>query len=137
MKPSKKIITITTNTAPKAPPGNSVKIPVMRSSPPNPLNTNEKIDDPKSIIKTIAVISVVVSTASVRFALVRLLLLTASKIAPRAPTPAASVGVAIPKRIDPNTEVMRINGGSKDVSNIFHLPETIVTTCDGAILGDR
>ena len=130
-------MTITTTTAPNAPPGNSVKIPVIRSSPPNPLKTNEKIEDPKSIIKTIAVISVVVSTASVRFDLVKLLLLIESKIAPRAPTPAASVGVAMPKRIDPNTEVIKINGGSKDVSNIFHLPETIVTSCDGAILGER
>ena len=43
----------------------------------------------------------------------------------------------MPKRIDPNTEVIKINGGNKDVSNIFHLPETIVTSCDGAILGER
>ena len=50
-----------------------------------------------------AVISAVVSTASVKFFLVRLLLLIARRTAPSAPTPAASVGVAIPRRIDPST----------------------------------
>ena len=95
------MIIITTKTAPKAPPGNSVNIPVIRSSPPNPLKTSEKIEEPRSIINTIAVISVVVSTASVRFFMVKLLLLTANKTAPKAPTPAASVGVAIPRSIDP------------------------------------
>ena len=58
---------MTNRTAPKAPPGSSVNMPVIKSSPPKPRKTNENIDDPKRIIKTIAVISVVVSTASVKF----------------------------------------------------------------------
>jgi hypothetical protein len=131
------MITITTRTAPNAPPGNSAKILVMRSSPPKPLKTSENIDEPKRIMKTIAVISVVVSTASVKFFLVKLLLLIARRTAPKAPTPAASVGVAMPKRIEPSTEEIRTKGGNKEVSIIFHLPETIVTSWDGAILGER
>ncbi len=88
-------------------------------------------------MKTMAVISAVVSTDSVKFFLVRLLLLIARRTAPSAPTPAASVGVAIPRRIDPSTEVIRTNGGNRDVSIILHLPETIVTSCEGAIFGER
>ena len=75
-----------------------------------------------------AVISVVVSTASVRFFLVKLVLLTASRIAPRAPTPAASVGVAIPRRMEPKTDEIRIKGGRSQNNIIFHLPEAIVVS---------
>ena len=59
------------------------------------------------------------------------------RTAPSAPTPAASVGVAIPRRIEPNTEVIKTKGGNRDVSSILHLPETIVTSCEGAIFGER
>ena len=69
---------------------------MINSSPPNPLKTRTKIDDPINIINTIEVISVVPSTASVKFFLFNFPLDSASKIAPKAPTPAASVGVAIP-----------------------------------------
>ena len=88
-------------------------------------------------MKTIAVISVVVSTASEIFFLFKLPLLRAKNIAPRAPTPAASVGVAIPKRIEPSTEVMRTKGGSREVSIIFHLPSIIFVSSEGAICGER
>ena len=40
------------------------------------------------------------------------LLMAASNNAPTAPTDAASVGVAKPTRIDPNTASMRMSGGS-------------------------
>ena len=68
-----------------------------------------------------AVISVVVSTASRKFFQVRLLLLKARSSPPKAPTPAASVGVAIPKSIEPRTEVIKTKGGNNVVARIFHL----------------
>ena len=137
INPNKNISIITTRTAPNAPPGNSVNIPVIRSSPPNPLKTRENTEEPKSIINTMAVISVVVSTASDKFFLVRLLLLSANIIAPKAPTPAASVGVAIPRRIEPSTDEINTKGGNKEVSIILHLPETTSTFWEGAIWGER
>ena len=39
--------------------------------------------------------------------------INASNIAPRAPTLAASVGVATPPSMEPRTATMRITGGSK------------------------
>ena len=137
IKPNRNIMIITTKTAPKAPPGNSVNIPVIKSSPPKPLNTREKIEEPRSIMNTMAVISAVVSTASVKFFRFKLLLLIARRIAPNAPTPAASVGVAIPRSIEPSTDEINANGGSREESKIFHLPETIVVSWAGAIFGER
>ena len=101
---------------------------VIRSSPPKPLKTSEKIEDPKRIINTIAVISVVVSTASFKFFQVRLLLLKARISPPNAPTPAASVGVAMPRSIEPKTEVIKTKGGSKLVISIFHLFSITLTS---------
>ena len=37
----------------------------------------------------------------------------ASKVAPNAPTPAASVGVANPPKIEPNTAIINTTGGSR------------------------
>ena len=132
IKPKRKIIIITTNTALKTPPGRFVKTLVIKSSPPNPLKTRENIDEPKRIINTMAVISVVVSTASVRFFLVRLLLLTANINPPKAPTPAASVGVAMPARMEPRTEVIKTKGGNKVVIMTRHLLSICLTSCAGA-----
>jgi len=40
-------------------------------------------------------------------------LMAASAVAPKAPTPAASVGVAIPVRIEPYTVTIKKTGGNK------------------------
>ncbi len=50
---------------------------------------------------------------------VNLLLNIASIIDPNAPTPAASVGVATPANIDPNTKKIRKIGGINDLKIIF------------------
>ena len=42
-------------------------------------------------------------------------LVMASKVAPRAPTPEASVGVAIPKKILPSTATINNVGGTVDL----------------------
>ena len=136
MKPIKKITTMTTKTIPITPPGIWEKILVINSSPPNPLKTRTKIDDPISIINTIEVISVVPCTASVKFFLFNFPLESASKIAPNAPTPAASVGVAIPASIEPRTATIKRRGGAKLVSTSFKvLWSDFSTSWAGAAIG--
>ena len=101
---------------------------LTKSSPPNPRKTRENIDEPSRIIKTIDVISVVLCTAEVRFSRFKLPLLKASPIAPRAPTPAASVGVAIPIKMDPKTATIRTKGGSRVVKIILVLFSKVRTS---------
>ena len=50
---------MTKSIAPKSPPGIALKISLMISSPPKPLNTREKIDAPIRMRKTMVVIKAV------------------------------------------------------------------------------
>ena len=68
---------------------------------------------PTKIIKTIEVVLAVSCTTSLKTLKESCFLKKANKIAPKAPTPADSVGVAKPPRIDPNTETIRMSGGTK------------------------
>ena len=86
-------------------------------------------------MKTMEVISVVLCTAAVKFSRFKLPLLSARPIAPKAPTPAASVGVAIPINMDPKTATIKTKGGSKAVKIILALFPTILTSCAGAVAG--
>ena len=54
------------------------------------------------------------SVTSLRTLKLNLLFNIANIIDPKAPTPAASVGVAYPANIDPNTKNIRAIGGIKD-----------------------
>ena len=49
-----------------------------------------------------------------------LLFKIASNIEPKAPTPAASVGVAKPANIEPNTNKIKKIGGKNDLKNKFY-----------------
>ena len=101
--------------APKIPPGISLSNPSTKMSPPNPLKTREKSEAPIRMRKIIDVISVVFWAICLTKSREIVLALMANKIAPSAPIPAASVGVATPNKIDPSTETISSIGGSKDL----------------------
>ncbi len=113
IKPSTNITNITSSTAVKTPPGNWLKKPCTNSSPPKPRNTNENNDAPMRIIKIIALILMVDCDTSRRRWKLNCFFASASKQAPSAPTPAASVGVAAPIKIEPNTKPINNSTGSK------------------------
>ena len=113
IKPSKKITSITSSVAATIPPGRLLKNCSTTSSPPNPRNTREKIAAPIRIRNTIDVTSVVLWATSLSLARLSCPRRPANRVAPNAPTPAASVGVAAPVRIDPSTATIKNTGGNK------------------------
>ena len=121
INPSRKITIMTNNMAVNAPPGKSVKKSCSSSSPPNPRKTSEKIDAPISIKNTIDVTFVVSRTTYLVLPTVTVFFISARNTEPMAPTPAASVGVALPVKIEPNTAAINSKGGSKASSNSFKL----------------
>ena len=64
-------------------------------------------------MKTMALISVVVRMTSLSEVRLKWPLASDKSMAPTAPTEAASVGVATPKRIEPSTPQMRTRGGDE------------------------
>ena len=94
-KPSRNIASITASTAPFTPPGRSLSARCTMSSPPSARNTRLNSVAPIRIRKIMAVICVVFSTTGIMMPR-RPALRAASKMAPTAPTEAASVGVATP-----------------------------------------
>ena len=97
----------------------AARISLTISSPPSERNTNENSVAPKNMKKTMALVSAEFSmTSFIAFMLSRLLN-HASRIAPKAPTPAASVGVAQPAKIEPSTSTIRKVGGRKLLPIIF------------------
>ena len=89
------------------------------SSPPKPLKTRENIDAPINIIKTNELIFTVVMEASIIFLISSCLFKNEIISAPAAPTAADSVGVATPKKIEPNTDKIKIIGGSKSIKKFL------------------
>ena len=65
------------------------------------------------------VVLAALSTTSLKTFIDSCFLKNAKKIAPRAPTPADSVGVANPARIDPKTEIIRIKGGNSALNTFL------------------
>tara|TARA_B100000929_G_C15322075_1_gene357638 strand:+ start:199 stop:663 length:465 start_codon:yes stop_codon:yes gene_type:complete len=116
--PRTKIKIIRNNIAPVDPPGicfiNEVKI----SLPSSPIKTKEKILALISIKNIIELIFVVSKTPVFRTFKEKLFLRILKSIAPTAPKDAASVGVAIPNRIDPRTKTIRIIG-KKIILKVF------------------
>ena len=95
------------------PPGRELKIRSINSSPPTPLNINEKIEAPIRIVKIIVETTAVFSEVSfMKFKLTSLLINAINK-APNAPMAAASVGVAIPANIEPRTKKIKIIGSAR------------------------
>ena len=92
-------------------PGISVRKFSTIKSPPKPRKTRENRDAPISIKNTIALIFRVSIHESFKTLKLSLFFAKEIIIAPNAPNDADSVGVAIPKSIDPRTNIMRITGG--------------------------
>ena len=87
-------------------------------SPPNPLNTKENNDAPNKIKKTIEFIfSVSIQTDFKGFFGDSFFAAIINE--PSAPNEADSVGVAIPKRIEPNTNIIRRIGGKIVKNKLF------------------
>ena len=103
---------ITTATAAKGPPGRLLRNSCTRLSPPIMRNTMEKTEAPSRMMKTILVIVAVAIIVSRRMRKDRRQRRAASTIAPTAPTEAASVGVAMPPRIEPSTARISKSGGT-------------------------
>ena len=121
MKPSKNIISITKNKAEYFPPGNISKTKLINPSPPTPLKIRENIDAPIRIVNTMVVTKAVLLLASFISSILNFLKYKHISIEPTAPTPAASVGVAIPKIIDPKTIKINKIGGSRVFSKEIKL----------------
>ena len=82
------------------PPGIEPKIRLINSSPPTPLKINEKIEAPIRIVNIIVETIAVFSEDSLINAKVIFPFTNAIISAPNAPIAAASVGVAIPERLN-------------------------------------
>merc|ERR1711991_544361 len=116
-------------------PGISVRKFSTIKSPPKPRKTSEKRDAPISIKNTIAFILRV--SVHEFFKISKLIFFFTKEIiiAPNAPNEADSVGVAIPKRIEPKTKIIKIIGGNITLKISFKL---ILSSCDfiiGKLLG--
>ena len=118
IKPSRKITTMTTSVAPTTPPGMRVNRSSINSSPPKPRKIRENIAEPIRIMNTMVVTSVVDWVTSRNLLIVNCRRPSASRVAPMAPTPAASVGVAAPLRIEPSTATINTTGGNRLRSNL-------------------
>ncbi len=113
MKPSRNISSMTMNMAPTTPPGRLVSSSRTTSSPPKPRNTSEKIDAPIRIMNTMQVTRRVLCITACRISRLNCFCRMANSMAPTAPTEAASVGVAMPAKIEPSTPRIRNSGGSR------------------------
>ena len=111
MKPSRNMTNITISSATCGPPPKLSKKASIISSPPKPLKTREKSAAPIKIKKTMLVVSMVERAISLMTVGLSADLYAAKIIAPTAPTPAASVGVAAPNMIEPSTTVISASGG--------------------------
>ena len=116
-KPSRNIASITASTAPLVPPGRLVSARLTMSSPPSARNTRLNSVAPIRMRKIMLVICVVFSTTGIMTPR-RLVFIAASNIAPTAPTDAASVGVAMPPRIEPSTARISSSGATRTAASL-------------------
>ena len=116
MKPSRKMTSMTIASAPQVPPGMLVNQLCTNSSPPYPRNTSENTEAPIKMKNTIAVVFSVVRQTSDNTSRSRARLPKASSVAPAAPTPAASVGVAMPASMLPSTATIRTSGATNPLT---------------------
>jgi hypothetical protein len=110
MNPSKNITSNTKISAVYAPPGSELKIRLINSSPPTPLKINENIEAPIRIVKIIVDTTAVFSEVSLINLRLIFPFINAITKAPKAPIAEASVGVAIPANIEPNTKKIKVIG---------------------------
>ena len=103
------------------PPGIEPKIRFINSSPPTPLKINEKIEAPIRIVNIIVETIAVFSEDSLINAKVIFPFTNAIINAPNAPIAAASVGVAIPAKIEPSTKKINKNGRARVLNKLIIL----------------
>ena len=87
------------------------------ASPPRLRNTRAKAVEPSKIAITMAVTRRVSSQTLARLVRLKPPSMAASTMAPTAPKAPASVGVAMPKKMLPNTKKISAKGGSSTRSN--------------------
>ena len=92
--------------------GSPRRVRSINSSPPKPRSTKEKAVAPSRTAKIYPVVRVVSLTTSDNTDSPILPFKVANIRAPAAPNPAASVGVAIPKKMLDSTDTIRAAGGS-------------------------
>ena len=136
-KPRRKVNSRIVMMIPTGPNGNPSNVLSMSSSPPRPLRTSEKAVAPIRMAKMKAVVRVVSLTTSVKTDFERVPLASARISAPAAPTPAASVGVAKPRKILPRTAKMRNAGGTTALINVSNAAasKTLSVEIDGKSAG--
>jgi hypothetical protein len=105
-------------TTPFGPNGSACSALAMNSSPPSWRSVTAKSVAPRKMPKMKAVVTVVFWHTSLRTAHVSRRLAIARSVAPKAPSPEASVGVAMPKKIEPSTARISAKGGST-ASSVF------------------
>ena len=99
-------------TQPEGPNGRLSSARSISSSPPRPRKTREYAVAPRRTAKINAVVRVVSCRTSLSIGMFSPLFAQASRRAPAAPTPAASVGVANPKNMLPRTARIRKAAGT-------------------------
>ena len=104
-------------TMPVAPNGKPSSTRLMSSSPPSPRSTSVKHTAPSTAAKMNAVVREVSSSTSPSTRRFNAPFAAASKSAPAAPTPAASVGVARPKKMLPSTARIKSAAGTTARTN--------------------
>ena len=134
-KPSRNSAAMTASVAPATPPGRLVSARSTMVSPPRPRNTRLNKVAPIRITKIMLVICVVRTITGIsrpvapdRSA--------ASRIAPTAPTDAASVGVATPPRIEPSTARISAIGAIRTAISRRASAKPRGASGSGAIAGD-
>ena len=103
---------------PVGPKGRPINVRSISSSPPKPLSTRVKQTAPMIAPKMNAVVLDVSSMTSLTTGRLRAPFDQARSIAPAAPTPAASVGVANPKKILPRTASIKKAAGTMALKSI-------------------
>ena len=84
---------------------------------------------PKMMKKTIALVSAAEVITSRSTCMLKRRLPMASRMAPRPPTPEASVGVAQPPKIEPSTSVISSAGGTKLRTSSLAVSSLVVCGC--------
>ena len=139
-KPRMNTRNMTIVNTPHLPPGNAISKSDITSCPPRAMKTPVKHLAP---IATSAIIPVTLAVARVtcfKIGKVRPLRAIASPVAQKAPTAAASVGAAIPKKILPSTAPIRTMTGITEVKSRRIFSFNLILICslgEGARLGLR
>ena len=108
---------------------------VTTSPPPIPRKTPVKHVAPQRIIITMVLVFAVCTAAWYSPCQVNFPYPTTIRKARKAPTPEASVGVAIPKNMDPRTPSISIRGGTSDFKTINAISLEVTVARSSILIG--